>query len=1321
MGTAPQQPLSRPLSRPLAWLGLTEAQAGLWYAQRLDPENPVFNTGQFIALHGRLDLDAFRAALSQAVAEAEALCLRFEEREGQPAQAVDPALRPEVEVIDLSGIPEGEAKARAAMRRDMDTPRGLKGEPLAAERIYRLGPERHLWYQRVHHLAVDAFGTELITRRTAALYAARLGGPEAGAPPPGLEAALGEDAVYRASPKREADAAYWREAMVGLGEVASLVPGATPSGHHAIRLAHAVENGVVERLRARAEATSLPWPDILSALIGAYVRRHAGGGEVAIGLGFMSRLGSPAARLPCMLMNVLPVRLPVPEEAPIDEFLLAAARRFAKARRHGRYRGEQIRRDLHRVGGRSGAGGRLYGALVNILPFEEAPDFPGLATEIEILGTGPVDDITITLRGDARPSRLRLELEANPALYDTAALTAHAERLVHFLGAALDAERLSDVPTATPAEAGWALRTLNATAHPVPDTTLVALIERQMAATPDAVALEGEGERLTYAGLERRSRALALELRARGAGPGRIVAVALERSLALEVALVAILRAGAAYLPLDLSHPPARIARILASAQPLLALAPAGAVDGLTCLPPESWAPDSEAPLPPGPGPGDLAYLLYTSGSTGEPKGVMVEHRAIVNRLEWMRQHYGFGPGDRILQKTPMTFDVSVWEFFLPPLAGATLVMAPPGAHKDPAALAALIRGAGITTAHFVPSMLAAFLAEPTARGLSLARVFCSGEALPPELRDRFHATLRSELHNLYGPTEAAVDVSHWPAGPADQSRPVPIGWPVWNTRLYVLDEALRPLPPGVAGQLFIAGRQLARGYLGRDDLTEAAFIPDPFHPGERMYRTGDLASLRPDGAILFHGRADDQVKLRGLRIELGEIEAALATAPGVAQGRVVAREDRPGDQRLVAYLVPGEGYAAEAVRAHVAARVPDYMLPSAFVALEALPVNSSGKLDRRALPAPDYGAGADAASGREPATETERRLAALFAEALGLVRVGAEDDFFALGGHSLLAVELTLRIREEWGWDPGLGAIFEHPDVAGLARLIDAGAQVADTGLGPLIRLSDGDPSLPPLFVVHPAGGIAWCYGALARALAPRRVVYGLQAPALDVSQPLPESLEALAADYAARILAIHPDGVVHLLGWSVGGIIAQAMAVRLRALGHPVGLVALLDAYPADVWRDQPDPGPEGGLRALLAIAGHDPERLPPGLVLTREAVTAFLRRGDSPLGRLPEAALDGVVRVVQSNNRLVRGHVHGRFDGRLTHFRAARDHRARPEIRPDLWRPYAARLEVLDMPALHQELVGERIVARIAPLLAERMARFETEGGSECAAAE
>ncbi|EFH11139.1 amino acid adenylation domain-containing protein, partial [Teichococcus cervicalis] len=355
-----------------------------------------------------------------------------------------------------------------------------------------------------------------------------------------------------------------------------------------------------------------------------------------------------------------------------------------------------------------------------------------------------------------------------------------------------------------------------------------------------------------------------------------------------------------------------------------------------------AW-PDTGA-APPGPAPGDAAYVLYTSGSTGAPKGVVIQHRAIVNRLEWMRAHYGFTAADRVLQKTAATFDVSVWEFFLPLICGGTLVLAPPGAQRDPAAIAALIRAEGITALHFVPSMLAAFLADPAARGLLVARLFCSGEALTPALRDRVHATLSARLHNLYGPTEAAVDVTYWDASAGDASDPLPIGHPVWNTRLYVLDAALRPLPPGVTGHLFIAGAQLAEAYLGRPDLTERAFIPDPFHPGERMYRTGDLARFRADGALLYLGRADGQVKLRGMRIEPGEIEAALTASPLVAQARIIAREDRPGDQRLVAYLVPGPGYDAAALRAQLAARLPDYMLPAALVPLPALPVNSSGK-----------------------------------------------------------------------------------------------------------------------------------------------------------------------------------------------------------------------------------------------------------------------------------------------------------------------------------------------------------------------------------------
>jgi len=869
----------------------------------------------------------------------------------------------------------------------------------------------------------------------------------------------------------------------------------------------------------------------------------------------------------------------------------------------------------------------------------------------------------------------------------------------------------------TPAEARRVIHGYNATAHPVAETTLTALIEATMTRAPEALAVTFEGEALTYRDLDRRSVTLAAYLSRRGVTRGDIVAIAQPRSLDLIVALVAVLRVGAAYLPLDPDQPPARLSRIFASARPKALLAPAETPVSppdtcpLIVLPVErleQTAPVGGVASPPGPTPDDAAYVIYTSGSTGEPKGVVVEHRAIVNRLEWMRCHYGIGPDDRILQKTPATFDVSVWEFFLPLMAGATLVVAPPEAHRDPAQTAAIIRRERVTTLHFVPSMLAAFLADPTARGLSLARVFCSGEALTAPLRDRFHATVFAALHNLYGPTEAAVDVSHWPASATDDSDPVPIGRPVWNTRLYVLDRHLRPLPAGVAGDLYIGGAQVAREYLGAPDLTAARFLPDPFLGGQaRMYHTGDLARWRPDGALVFLGRTDHQVKIRGLRIELGEIEAALTASSQVSEAIVMVREDRPGDRRIVAYVVPAAAvFDAEALRRHVAGRVPGYMVPSAIVAITARPVTPNGKLDRKALPAPAYGAPTLKAA----ETATERRLAGLVTEVLGMAEpVDVDGDFFSLGGDSLLAIHLMQRIHAVWGWDPGLGALFEHPTVTALGRIMD-GVPIGGTGgTGPVIRLADGGEDRPPLFAIHPAGGIAWCYRDLARAMRPARVVYGLQSPALNADAPPIPSLDAFAATYTDRILALHAGGPIHLLGWSAGGIIAHAVAVRLRALGHAVGTVALLDSYPADCWRDEPEPDEGAALKALMHIAGYD---LADGhdLSPTREAVIAFLRRSRHPLGMLSDDVLAGIVRAVHSSNQTVRGHSHRVYDGPLLHFRAALDDHDGLDLSPDQWHPYAAALERIDVPSLHAHLTGASATAAIAPLLNARMSDVE-----------
>ncbi|HEL5311120.1 TPA: enterobactin synthase subunit F [Stenotrophomonas maltophilia] len=1284
------------LATPVA---LTEAQTGLWFAQRLAPDNPSFNTAHAVWIDGPLDVTAFVAAADQAAFEAQAFALRFAEgADGQPLQWYDPAHVPLLSVRDVSAEADAAAAARSLMHADRLSPVDPARDRISQQMLLELGGQRWVWYLRVHHLAADGYGMALFTDRVCALYAGRMGEPL-----PGLAGVLADDAAYRADPRRALAGQWWREHMQGAPAGVGLA-GTLAASDDALRWVQPLDAAFREQLLQASVRWLQPWPDVLAALSAEYLRRMSAADEVVLGVPYMGRLGNASARVPAMVMNVLPLRVAA-GEGSVEAFTRGLGLQLSQGRKHGRYRGEQLRRDLGLVGAQQ----RLHGSLVNVQPFYRPLALADVQATLEVLCTGPVDDLTLGFRGDGQ-ALLDQEIEANPALYSREDVEAHAARLLHFVSAALQADDIAAVPLATPKEAQQVLQEFNATAHALPETTLVELLQQGMDRDPHAPALVFGDAALDYATLEARSFALAAQLRAMDVGPGSVVAVALPRSLELVIALVAVLRAGAAYLPLDLAHPDERLARIFASAQPVCVLAAAedsARMAGVPVLAPEQWTALSFAAPWADPAPSDAAYVIYTSGSTGEPKGVVIEHRAIVNRLLWMREHYSIRADDRVLQKTPATFDVSVWEFFLPLLCGATLMVAGPDAHRDPTELARLIRGHGITTAHFVPSMLDAFLAAPASAGLQLRRVFTSGEALDASLRDRFHGRVQAELHNLYGPTEAAVDVSYWPASAQDRSRPVPIGFPVWNTRLYVLDARMQPVPIGVAGDLYLGGVQLARGYLGRDDLTTERFLADPFLPGERIYRTGDVARWRRDGAVEYLGRSDHQVKLRGLRIELGEIEAALRELPGMERVEVLRRQDAPGDARLVAY-VPTALADAVMLRSHLATRVPDYMVPSAFVGVDHWPVTANGKLDRNALPKPPQ----LEVAGLAPRTPLEQELALLFAQALGReAPVAVDADFFSLGGDSLSAVHLLLAIEQRWRCDLGLGALFAQPTVAALAVRIAEPPALADHALGPVIALAATDAAGPtPLFVLHPAGGIAWNYRTLARALQPARPVYGLQSPALDARLPLPSSIEAMANDYVQRVVALQPKGPVHLLGWSVGGILAQAMAVRLHEIGREVGELVLLDAYPSECWRAEPEPDAIGALRALLAIAGHDPDAHPE--LDSRERILAFLRRGGSALGSLPDVVLDGVVRAVTGTNRLIREHIHQPFDGTLVHVRAGRDHHARPQLQSALWRTHARKVQALELPFLHAELTGRDAVAQLAPWLSARLRQWDEQ---------
>ena len=670
----------------------------------------------------------------------------------------------------------------------------------------------------------------------------------------------------------------------------------------------------------------------------------------------------------------------------------------------------------------------------------------------------------LTMHVEERPDDIDCIFDYAARLYGQEDVARWADGFVMLLDEAIAKPQtaLADLPLLSSSERDQVVYGWNATEAAFPAERCVQeLFEAQVARTPEAVAVVFEGVELSYGELNARANRLAHHLIGLGIEPDARVAIALERSPEMVVALLGVLKAGGAYVPLDPAYPAQRLAFMLEDSAPHALLTEAAVRPALGHLPDTLPIIELDAPSPPwtalpatNPDPAargltsrNLAYVIYTSGSTGTPKGVMVEHQAVVNRLVWMQQAYQLRPHEAVLQKTPFSFDVSVWEFFWPLLHGARLVVARPNGHMDPAYLSDLIIENAVTTVHFVPSMLQAFLEHPGAQDCtSLTRVICSGEALQSIQAERFYTVLpRTALHNLYGPTEATVDVTAYACSPAKPpiGSSVPIGRPISNTKLYVLDQHGQPVPVGVAGELFIGGLQLARGYLNRPELTAERFLPDPFaaaagDANARIYKTGDLGRWLPDGSIEFLGRNDNQVKIRGFRIELGEIEARLRAFPGLREAAVVAREDRPGNKRLVAYVVADENISIAALRAHLAAALPEYMLPGAYVQLDALPLTPNGKLDRRALPAPKDEAFASRPH-QAPVGPLETAIAAIWAELLHLERVGRHDNFFELGGHSLLAISVIERLRRQ-GWRIEVRSLFTQPTPAGLAAVVDSG-----------------------------------------------------------------------------------------------------------------------------------------------------------------------------------------------------------------------------------------------------------------------------------------
>ncbi|MGH8390012.1 MAG: non-ribosomal peptide synthetase [Pseudomonas sp.] len=1033
------------------------AQNRLWMTWQLDPLSTAYNIPGALRLRGELDEDALRASFQQLIERHESLRTRFFERDGVALQQVDAAGEFNLQLIDISDRPMAEREARAQQIREDEahTQFDLEKGPLLWVTLIRLDEDDHQLLVTMHHIIADGWSLNVLIDEFSRLYAAISQGQQATlAPLPIQYVDYGSwQRQWLAQGERERQLSYWKAQLSDEHPTLSLAtdhPRSAQRLHsaarHTVRLDAALGNAIRQCAQAH-ESTAFM---LLLAAFQALLHRYSGQRDIRIGVPNANRPRLETQGLIGFFINTQVLRAEMDSPLPFSELLGHTRQAALGAQAHQDLPFEQLLEAFPQAREQG-----LFQVMFNHQQrdLSALKRLPGLlAEELPWHSRQAKFDLQLHSEED-RNGRLSLSFDYASELFDGATIERLAEHYANLLRGVCERPQtaLGDLQLLSETEhhqqANWAVAPCTPANQWLPE-----LLNDQARLTPERIALQWDGGQMTFAELHTRANRLAHYLRDKGVGPDVCVAIAYERSPQLLIGLLAIIKAGGAYVPLDPDYPAERLAYMLNDSGVELLLTQTQLLEGLPAtdgvsvialdaLHLESW---------PSHAPGlhlhgdNLAYVIYTSGSTGQPKGVGNTHAALAERLQWMQDTYGLNDSDVLMQKAPISFDVSVWECFWPLIIGARLLMAGPGEHRDPHRIAQLVQQYGVTTLHFVPQLLSLFIDEPlSAECTSLRRLFSGGEALPCELRNRVLEQLPAvQLHNRYGPTETAINVTHWHCSRADGER-TPIGRPLGNVVCRILDSDLNPVPTGVPGELCISGSGLARGYLGRPGLTAERFVVDPSgEQGARLYRTGDRARWTADGVIEYLGRLDQQVKLRGFRVEPQEIEARLLTQDGVAQAVVLVRETSAGDQ-LIGYYTStdcSEPVDAQTTRlkAALAAQLPEYMVPAQLMRLEQMPLGPSGKLDRRALPEPQW----QVREHVEPVTELQRKIAGIWREVLGLAHVGLHDDFFALGGHSLLATQIISRTRQACDVELPLRALFEHSELATFAdqvRLIQA------------------------------------------------------------------------------------------------------------------------------------------------------------------------------------------------------------------------------------------------------------------------------------------
>ncbi|MEV1047013.1 amino acid adenylation domain-containing protein [Streptomyces sp. NPDC049916] len=1183
---------------------LTVDQERIWLIHQFDPEDPAYNVYFASRLHGALDTGALQRAVDAFVQRHEGMRTTFEQDGHAPVQVIHPAMAVPLRHQDLRSVP-GERREQEMTRlanEELRAPFDLVRGPLLRIALLRMADEEHVLVGTVDHLVWDRGSMGIFNAEIAELYTAFATGREPDLPPVAVHYAdysewqptwLEEEVARKHLP-------YWKKQLAGADLVLELPtdrprpPLQTANG---ARYQFPLTPELTQAVRDLAKREDVTVNIALLAAWQLILHRLTGQQDIVVGTTSSTRSRPETEPMIGYFLTMLPLRTTVRPDMTVTELLQATRTTMMGAFDHhdipfGTLLDElDIDRDPSRT--------PIYQTsfiLVDFLHEEETP-MAGLRVEELMLDNATAkDDVLLGFFDDpaVADDHFHGMLEYNTDLFDESTMARTARQITRVLEQMCQdaGHTVRDLSLLGPDEAHTVLVDWNLTDRPREDgLSLDVLVRRQAAATPDAVAVSCDDERLTYAELLERSGRLASYLQGRGVRPETVVGVCLERSVDLVTALLGVVLSGGAYLPLDPGYPAERLATMTEDAGAAFLLTRSGPQEPPAGCTGERIRLDTDAadiaaapavPAAPATGEDRLAYVIYTSGSTGRPKGVEVTHRNLANLLLAMSAETGLGPGDTLTAVTPVTFDIAGLELYAPLISGARVHVVRKEEAVDGRLLAALLERTGATVMQATPATWQ-LLVEAGWQGDGSLRVLVGGEALPPALAEQL-VTSAGRTWNVYGPTETTIwSTAHRLDSATGQ---ISIGRPLDNTRVYVLDERMRPAPVGVPGDLYLGGTGVARGYRGRPALTAERFVPDPFGPvpGARLYATGDKARLREDGTLVFLGRDDGQVKLRGFRIELGEIEARLADHPAVSRAVALVREDRPGDKRLTGYVVPADGEhgapSAEELREHLRRSLPDYMVPSAIVTLEAFPLNTSGKTDRRALPAPVVER--DAAGYAPPRDAIELEVAHLWEDVLGVRPIGLHDRFFDLGGHSLLVLRLMAEIERKFGRQLPMAAIFRGATVERFARMLREGYQ--DEAAAHLVEIGSGTGA--PVFFAHPAGSEVVCYMPFAGLLAGAdRPLYALASPPPGEDGALPYAdFGARAAAYADLVREAQPEGPYTVAGWCYGGTNAFAVAGELERTGAEVSVV-MMDAHPPAEVPEGSEPDPADIVEAIAA----------------------------------------------------------------------------------------------------------------------------------------